>query len=293
VLVALGAASAARALEPPLAGTPAGDVAGQVQSTVEAVVEAAAPVVPVTPAVPAPDLPAATALPPPAAAAPSSATGAVSATIAPRGRSAAGPMPAGSRRPGTSAAPAQVSPERRRAARRERKRDRRLRRAVLTRRGCLGALPRLARRVLVLRAGVGRPKPRSRRTVARILDRRVSRIRRVERRALRQLRNLAEGGCGASSPAAVTTAGAGGGLVLPAGFGPAARQQVGGLQEAGRDRRRRSIPAANVPDSLPAAAIPPLSGGDGDTGRFLSIALILAILAIGSTAFRRNWPGFR
>jgi hypothetical protein len=291
MLVALGAASAARALEPPLAGTPAGDVAGQVQSTVEAVVEAVAPVVPLTPAVPAPALPAVTA-PPPAAAAPSRATGVVSAAIAPRGRSAAGPMPAGSR-PGTSGAPAQVSPPQRRAARRERARDRRLRRAVLTRRGCLGALPRLARRVLVLRAGVGRPKPRSRRTVARILDRRVSRIRRVERRALRQLRNLAEGGCGASSPAAVTTAGAGGGLVLPAGFGPAARQQVGGLQEAGRDRRRRSIPAANVPDSLPAAAIPPLSGGDGDTGRFLSIALILAILAIGSTAFRRNWPGFR
>jgi hypothetical protein len=68
-----------------------------------------------------------------------------------------------------------------------RRRDHRLRTAVRRLRGCLPALPRLQRRVLVLRTGIGKGGPRSRERVARILDRSEPRVGRIERRAVRRL----------------------------------------------------------------------------------------------------------
>jgi Sigma-70, region 4 len=81
--------------------------------------------------------------------------------------------------------------------RRRAKRDRKLRRAVSRLRGCLGALDRNQRRVLVLRAGLGEPRPRPRASVARILDVSSKRVARLERRGLRELKRLARQDCGA------------------------------------------------------------------------------------------------
>jgi hypothetical protein len=85
------------------------------------------------------------------------------------------------------------------------RRERRLRAAVRPLEGCLGVLPRLERRVLVLRVGVGDRAPRSRARVARTLDLPASRVARLERRGVRRLRALARtGGCGGSAvPGAV------------------------------------------------------------------------------------------
>ena len=65
--------------------------------------------------------------------------------------------------------------------------------------GCLDELSDTQRRVLVLRAGVGEASPRTRRGVARMLDLRVQRVSRIERRGLRRARELDRAGaCGAT-----------------------------------------------------------------------------------------------
>jgi hypothetical protein len=72
-----------------------------------------------------------------------------------------------------------------------------LRRLVRQLRGCLPRLPKLQARVLRLRAGVGPGGPRSTATVARLVDRTVPQVRRVQRRAVRRLRAEARDGCSA------------------------------------------------------------------------------------------------
>ena len=82
---------------------------------------------------------------------------------------------------------ARTPAERRRA---DRKTERLLRRSVQRLSGCLDELSDVQRRVLELRAGVGAASPRTRRGVARALDLRVQRVRRIERRGLRRAREL-------------------------------------------------------------------------------------------------------
>jgi hypothetical protein len=84
-------------------------------------------------------------------------------------------------RGGADGARAQTPVERRRA-------ERRLRRSVQRLSGCLDELSDAQRRVLELRAGVGEASPRTRRGVARALEYRVQRVRRIERRGLRRAR---------------------------------------------------------------------------------------------------------
>ncbi len=98
--------------------------------------------------------------------------------------------------------------------------------------GCLGELPTNQRRVLRLRAGVGALEPRSRQAVARVLDIRVGRVRRLERRGLRTVRTLGRtDSCGSGGTSPVLSgpeAAAGAGPVLAAA--PAAS---GGSAERG------------------------------------------------------------
>jgi hypothetical protein len=74
---------------------------------------------------------------------------------------------------------------------------------VLRLRGCLPRLPRGERRVLILRARLGAPRPRPRARVANILDVSAHRVARIERRALRRLGRLALQDCGATGGLAV------------------------------------------------------------------------------------------
>jgi hypothetical protein len=73
--------------------------------------------------------------------------------------------------------------------------DRALRHAVLAREACLGRMPRSERRVLTLRAGVGRARPRTRSQVERITGLRRARVVALERSGLRRLRSLSATGC--------------------------------------------------------------------------------------------------
>jgi hypothetical protein len=93
------------------------------------------------------------------------------------------------------------------------RRDRRLRAKVVRFQGCVGALPRPERRVLTLRAGLGRARPHTRLGVARILRVSTRRVRRLERRGVRRLRGLAR--AGSCSGAERIVAGASGGGTIP------------------------------------------------------------------------------
>jgi hypothetical protein len=86
---------------------------------------------------------------------------------------------------GAAAAPtrSQRTAQRRRAAR-----ERRFRRTVRELQPCLSTLPALARRVLVLRAGVGEQEVLSLAQTARRVDRRQGIVRRIERRAVRRMK---------------------------------------------------------------------------------------------------------
>ena len=89
--------------------------------------------------------------------------------------------------------------------------------------------------MLVLRAGIGRARPHSRRAVARRLDLRVRRVRRLERRGLHTARALArQGACtGGSSGGGATSgtalASGGGGALIPP---PPVPERVGGGAQA-------------------------------------------------------------
>jgi hypothetical protein len=79
---------------------------------------------------------------------------------------------------------------------------------VLAFQACLGSVPRKERRVLELRAGVGSADTHSRAEVARLTGLRRSSVARLERRGLKRLRTLANGGtcAGATRVTPTTTA---------------------------------------------------------------------------------------
>jgi hypothetical protein len=225
---------------------------------------------------------------PPAHAAPSR-------TVAPP---AGGARSAG--RPAAVASARRVTPQARR-------RERRLRRTVRRLRACLGGLPALERKVLVLRSGLGPRHARSRAQVARTLDLSPRRVRRVERRALRRLRE----GC-ARRPAAVPSE--------PAALAPAApafartvlaattfaapsgepdRQAVKGEHQSSRDSApsRSSGPEpALAPPAKPRPGRPPAAAivnRDGETDLTLPLLLAAAAVALvlAARSVRRSLRG--
>jgi hypothetical protein len=172
-----------------------------------------------------------------------------------------------------------------RAPAQRRRAERRLRHAVARLGGCLDELSYGQRRVLQLRAGVGAGPPRSRRGVARTLDIRVDRVRKLERRGLRNARALARAdGCGSAS--------AGGGTIAlssrPDGGGPIVTEASAGPASNGAEERGTE-PDGGVPDSggvlgeSSALAPPDLGGGarrgESATGTSLWVAVGLMLLA--------------
>jgi hypothetical protein len=314
-VVALVAAGAASALPGPVAIPPATevveDVAAQAETVVQGVTppvqDAVAPVQEVVAPVQEAVAPVQGAVAPvqgaggpsgrpaaPAAGGPSSPTAApVGSAPARNARGATGT--GGGTRPSAAAGSPGATTARSGAARptrRERARDHRLRDAVLGRRVCLGSLPRIERRVLILRAGLRRGAPRRRVTVARMIDRPVARVRRLERRALKRLKRLsADGSCGGS--AAVAT----GAPTYPAAGVPAAppeaaervRQQVGGEHASGQEKRHN----AAIEQRL-GVAIPSLRTKDGglDLTPFIAVGGFLAVIALGIRNIRRDWEEF-
>ena len=104
-------------------------------------------------------------------------------------------------------------------AARVQQRERILRSTVLRFRGCLSRVPRSERRVLSLRAGVGRLRAHTRSQVARITHLRRARVIKLERRGLRRLRALNRAGAcqdaGAATTAMTVAPGTGTGTPAP------------------------------------------------------------------------------
>ena len=172
-----------------------------------------------------------------------------------------------------------------------RRAERRLQRAVARLGGCLDELAHDQQRVLELRAGVGAGPPRTRRGVARVMDIRVKRVWRLERRGLRNARAVARSdGCGSAAAGGGTIAlpsgpsrpdgtGPGGGSDAPeASAGPAAPDGAGNGPD-GAETEFAGVPAAN----RPSWRRPTFGNGGGRlesaTGTSLWVAVGLMLLA--------------
>jgi hypothetical protein len=170
-----------------------------------------------------------------------------------------------------------------------------LRRTVQRLRPCLGGLPTTERRVLVLRAGLGTDRTRSRAEVARMAQISRRRVARVEAAGLRRLARLARasgcGGSGSEAALALTTPageplapGPGGGVAEFAALagvdaqGSRAAPGIGVLAErsssAPGDRR------ASSPGSGPELPVP----GAGDAGETAVAIPLLTSLLLGGLA---------
>ncbi len=145
--------------------------------------------------------------------------------------------------------------------------------------------------MLVLRTGLGSARPHSRRGVARLLDLRVRRVARIERRGLHDARALDRAGaCGggggggggaASTPTALAT---GAGTNDSGGGGPVPEPDQGEVagESSGHDS---STGSGDVRGESATRLPPPLGGGGGrDAGGVslaIGITLILLALAAG------------
>jgi hypothetical protein len=216
------------------------------------------------------------------------------------GTGAAGSTPSGSASPGGGATGTEGqsgqnrSPRTRahRRAARVQRRERALRRDVLRLKGCLASVPRSERRVLALRAGVGRARPHSRTEVARITHLKRKRVVTLERRGLRRLRALGRAGaCGV--PAASTTA-----TVMAPGMGTAQppagpsgdrssvlaeRHSSAESNEGGSAEGQRKPPSARLSISRPSAP----GSDDFDLALVLAPLAVLAFLLVITREVRR------
>jgi Sigma-70, region 4 len=154
--------------------------------------------------------------------------------------------------------------------------------------GCLGRVPRLERRVLVLRAGVGIAHTRSRAQVARITGIRRARVARLERRGLRKLRALGRAGaCPVVSTGAEQTTT----IAAPAVGGPLARRGeptgrggVLGESKSGGDQPAKRSSGANSEQSAVLPIARPESGPGGG-GSPMDLTIIIVPVALATFAF--------
>ncbi|HET8757234.1 MAG TPA: hypothetical protein VFM58_14540, partial [Solirubrobacteraceae bacterium] len=174
----------------------------------------------------------------------------------------------------------------------ERRRDaRRLRRKVARLSSCLDDLATDQRRVLILRSGYGSADPHSRRRVARILDVRPRKVRRLERRALREAGQLrragaCRGSAGATAPI-ITPGGGGGGtdtgaVAVPGGGGDAG--DSGGAKSDTGSGGGTTGGSGDVRGESDTRLAPPSLGDGGEPGGVslaIGIALIVLALAAG------------
>ena len=177
-------------------------------------------------------------------------------------------------------------------AARVQQRERDLRRTVLRFHGCLSRVPRSERRVLSLRAGVGRLRPHTRSEVARITHLRRARVVKLERRGLRRLRALNRAGACQDAGASTTamTAAPGTGTPLPPAGTSGQRGAV--LAEhhssaASKDSGSQGKPErAELSISRPATGVP--GGSSFDLALVLGPLAFLAFLLVITREVRRT-----
>jgi hypothetical protein len=225
--------------------------------------------------------------------APQSVADAVAANgvaLAPRSPGAAGPSRGGTDSAGRTVA---TTPQRRAAARRG-ARERRFRRSVRRLSGCIGALPGLERRVLVLRAGLEGRRPHSRGFTARRLGISLRRTAAAERGGLRRLRRV-ERSSGCAAPAGTGTGAAtrdralAGAPILAGLLGPAIAP--GAAPAAPRDASGVSPSSASSPPQAAGAGAParPTAAADADSPGLPLLLLTLAAAALLALALRPGW----
>jgi hypothetical protein len=153
---------------------------------------------------------------------------------------------------------------------------------------CLGQLPPLERRVLVLRAALGRSEPRSRVRVAALTARSVPRVARAERRGLRRLRALGRrGGCAVLAPATLVFADSGYTQTpLPAlpGLGaatPSARTPHSGVKSEHASGDAPPTASSGVAPLIAGPAARDAGGGSGGVNPIVAILPLLLLAYLG------------
>jgi hypothetical protein len=164
-----------------------------------------------------------------------------------------------------------------RARARERRKDARRLRAILSKlEGCFYALSRLERRVLVLRAGLDGRRPHSRSGVAKRLNISRKGVRRTERRGLRRLRRAAR-----SDGCAVRARASGAGDVPLGGFiGPvAALEPVASRTAAsiGAPAPSEFLRRGEAAEPAPSSPFPNLDGGGSGASGWLVVGASWAV----------------
>jgi hypothetical protein len=178
-------------------------------------------------------------------------------------------------------------------AARVQQRERNLRRTVLRFHGCLARVPRSERRVLSLRAGVGRLRPHTRTEVARITHLPRARVVKLERRGLRRLRALNRAGACQDAGATTTVAMAapGTGTAVPPAAGGSG-QRSGVLAEHHSSASSKDGGSQGKPErgelsiSRPATSGP--AGSSFDLALVLGPLAFLAFLLVITREVRRN-----
>ena len=196
----------------------------------------------------------------------------------------------GQRRPRRGSAREAGPRAQRRAMRRA---DRQVRQAIRRYGTCLHVLTTRQRRVLRLRAGVGRAEPATRVEVARRLDLSVRRVRRVERRGLRVLERAGRRGCAEAAPGPVEeeafAIGGAVGVVLTGGAasGPpgAPGSSADGRDDAANGGKGKPAGGTGSGESggvkgIAATSSPPSPGSTGIVLPLL-VVLLLAACAVG------------
>jgi hypothetical protein len=154
---------------------------------------------------------------------------------------------------------------------------------VLRLQGCLGQVSRSERRVLLLRAGVGIARTRSRAEVAHITGLRRARVTRLERRGLRHLRALGRAGaCAESMGARQTTIAAPPASGPPPGGGPAGRGDVLAQHQSGSGHRSGHSGASSEQSAVLPIARPESGPGGGSP---LDLTFIVIPVALATFAF--------
>jgi hypothetical protein len=158
-------------------------------------------------------------------------------------------------------------------------RERNLRSTVLRFRGCLSRVPRSERRVLSLRAGVGRLRAHTRGEVARITHLRRARVIKLERRGLRRLRALNRAGvcqdAGAATTAMTVAPGTGTGTPAPPAGTSGDRSAVLAEHHSGASKDSGS---QGKPERAELSITRPSTSGP--RGSSFDVALVLGPLAL-------------
>jgi len=224
------------------------------------------------------------------AGAPRSQTRSSAAPVGPAGNSGGSSGSSGTPRASGDAKPGAKTPARRAGRTAREPSSKRLRRLLKPLAGCVASLGPLQERVLVRRAGLRGFKPQTRRQLAKTLHTSATRVARIERRALGNLRRTARaGGCttpassapapGAASPAGTLVAER---VAAPAqtGGGESAseRTAVKGVAESQSDSMIESV-ASTGRDALAAISEPARSFADDHPLTFTLV--VLATLLCG------------